>query len=142
MLTEADASALLGTEVERINFADLFERENGPVPQDELPAVKAAGEKVCSYAEVDGKAVVALQLDRGLFASVDEFGSAWDSAVEILTAPGLAASFDAEGGEHSGAVSVLLNDRGDSFALTVYRADVGRDELLDAASESTKRYSD
>jgi hypothetical protein len=147
LLPEADASALLGVEVEYIDFVDLDEEENGSTPQDEplspdeLRAVEAAGEQACTYREVDGEAFVLVQLSRGVFHSVDEFRGAWDDDVEILTTPGLAATFTPGDGESSGTVVVLLNDRGDGFGLSTHQADVGRDELLEAASEATKRYS-
>lgn len=141
LFRESDASALLGAEVEQVDFVDLFERANGPIPEDRRPAVEEAATRNCAYAQVDDDALAAVQLDQGLFESVEQFRSSWDDETEILSAPGLAASFDADGEEHAGAVSVLLNDDGDSFALAVYRADPGRDQLLNSASELTERYS-
>lgn len=142
LLTATVASDLLGVEVEPIGFVDLFERENGPIPDDQRPTVDAAAAKSCAFTEVDGDAVAALQLDRRLFASADEFRGAWADDAEILSEPGLATSLELDSEEHAGAVNVLLNDLGDSFALVTYHAPgIGRDALLDAADTVTDRYT-
>lgn len=140
--TAADAKAMLDREVRPIGLAEAVEAADGPIADEDLPLVEEAATRNCLYRSVDSEAYVGFQLDRSLFASADEFESAWGPEAEILDGPGLAASYSESSDPRERAVSVLLNEAGDSFALVSYRSDVDRETLLGTAAELTDRFND
>jgi len=141
LLTQPIAVTVLGPGAEKVGLIEAIEAEDGPIAEMDLPAAEAAAARNCVYRSQveDGEALVALQLDLQLFESVEDFTRSF-ADVEVLDGIGLAANFQEGDETRDGAVNVLLNDLGDSFALASYRAGATRDILVDLAAELANDY--
>ena len=120
LLTERDASSFLGDQASRVDLSSWGETE---VPEEDAAMVAAADAKMCVYVvgEVRSDPSVAIQLDRGLFRSRDDFLQAFDGGEALADGPGVAAvRLPREAGVDPDyeSVVVLLNGAGDSFIVT------------------------
>lgn len=144
-LPEERAANILGGDVKRTSWTDVFEATEGEVAPEARARFDAADKQMCWYGRSRAKEFVGVQFDRGLMTK-EEFSGAWGDRAEILNEPGVVSAYAESTGDNEGesdnhaSLTVMLNEDGDTVSLQVSGKAITKAEMLAAGREMAEDY--